>query len=101
MVRGFQRRPAMRAGPLSILFMSSMAAGADGLQDPIRVFLQNGGGVKANETCVTRILPVLKQRLGRESTIRILDSEEGAEVVAVVDEGATPTFPPGRAPLKG
>src|SRR5258708_39108157 len=95
MVRGFQRRPAMRAGPLSILFMSSMAAGADGLQDPLRGFLQDGGGVKANETCVARILPVLKQKLGRESTIRMLESKETAEVLAVVDEGATYNFTDG------
>ena len=90
----------MRAASLSILFMSSLAAAADSLQDPLRVFLQ-GGGVKANETCVARILPVLRQKLGRESAIWLLESEEGAEVVAVVDECATYTFREGRATIKG
>jgi hypothetical protein len=91
----------MRAAPLSILLISSVAAAADGLQDPLRLFLQEVGGIKASETCVGRIVPVLRQKLGRGSTIRLLDSREAAEVVAVVDECATYTFSDGSFTAKG
>ena len=91
----------MKAAPLLIVLMSSLAAGADRLQDPLRVFLRDGGGIKSNETCVARILPVLKRKLARESTIRMLDSEDTAEVVAVVDECATYSFADGTFTAKG
>jgi hypothetical protein len=92
----------MKVGPLSyMLFVSSMAAPPGGSHDPLRVFVQDGGGVKANETCVARILPLLKQKLGRESTIRVLESKDSAEVVAVVDECATYSFTDGTFTAKG
>jgi hypothetical protein len=84
-----------------VLFMAPVAAPPGDFQDPVRVFLQGAGGVKANEMCVARTLPLLKHKLGRESAIRVLASEETAEVVAVVEECATYSFTDGSFTAKG